>query len=87
MAFKVERKINHKNLLRELANNKVDALEIIREALSNARDHGAGQVWIRTYKGPAPEHRVDIFIYNDGEGMPHDQLEPSPNGSRNLVTT
>lgn len=75
MAFKVERKIDRKNLLRELANNKVDALEIIREALSNARDHGAGQVWIRTYKGPAPEHRVDVFLYNDGEGMPHDQLE------------
>ena len=32
MAF-IQRKIDQRNLVRELANNKVDALELIREAL------------------------------------------------------
>ncbi|WP_404364850.1 hypothetical protein ACIHQR_31720 [Corallococcus coralloides] len=44
----IKRKIDAKNLQRELAENKVDALELIREALSNAKDHGATQIWIRT---------------------------------------
>jgi hypothetical protein len=71
----IRRKIDQRNLVRELANNKVDALELIREALSNARDHGATSVWIRTTRGAPPTHRIDILIINDGEGMTQAQLE------------
>lgn len=38
------------NLVRELAENRISPLEIIREALSNAKDHGASSVWINTAK-------------------------------------
>ncbi|WP_224372707.1 ATP-binding protein [Hyalangium versicolor] len=74
MAF-IKRKIDQRNLVRELANNKVDALELIREALSNARDHGASSVWIRTTRGAPPTLPLDVVILNDGEGMTEAQLE------------
>lgn len=71
----IHRQIDQRNLVRELANNKVDALELIREALSNAVDHGASSVWIRTVRGAPPIHSIDVFILNDGEGMSEAQLE------------
>lgn len=71
----IHRKIDQRNLVRELANNKVDALELLREALSNARDHAASNVWIRTTRGAPPTHSIDIVIVNDGEGMTSDHLE------------
>jgi hypothetical protein len=71
---KIKREVNFKNLVRELAHNKVDALELLREALANARDHGASRVWIRSVRGPAPTLATDLFVMNDGEGMSHDQL-------------
>lgn len=71
----IHRKIDRRNLVRELANNKVDALELIREALSNARDHGAASVWIRSVRGAPPTHSIDVFIINDGEGLDVAQLE------------
>jgi hypothetical protein len=71
----IHRKIDRRNLVRELANNKVDALEMIREALSNARDHGAASVWVRSVRGAPPTHSIDVFILNDGEGLDTAQLE------------
>lgn len=71
----IHRRIDRRNLVRELANNKVDALEMIREALSNARDHGARNVWVRSVRGAPPTHSIDVFIINDGEGLNTDQLE------------
>lgn len=72
---KISREIDLKNLVRELAHNKVDALELIREALSNARDHDARRVWLRTVKRPAPSLATDIFVINDGKGMTQEQLQ------------
>jgi hypothetical protein len=71
----INRRVDHRNLVRELANNKVDALELLREALSNARDHKASNVWVRTIRGAPPTLDVDVFIANDGEGMSDTQLE------------
>jgi hypothetical protein len=72
----IERRIDHENLIRELAQNKVDALEIVREALANAKDHLADKVWIRTTQiKERDRQRVDIFLINDGEGMSIEQLE------------
>ncbi|WP_224245547.1 ATP-binding protein [Hyalangium gracile] len=71
----IQRRIDQRNLVRELANNKVDALELIREALANARDHGASSVWIRTARGAPPALPIDVLIINDGEGMTEAQLE------------
>lgn len=71
----IQRKIDQRNLVRELANNKVDALELIREALSNARDHNASSVWIRTILGGPPTHPIDVLLINNGEGMTKAQLE------------
>lgn len=71
---KLTRHIDMKNLVRELAHNKVDGLELLREALSNARDHDAKRVWLRTEKGRSPDQGTDLLIINDGEGMTDDQL-------------
>ncbi len=71
----IHRKIDRRNLVRELANNKVDALELVREALSNARDHGATSVWVRSVRGAPPTLAIDVFIINDGEGLDTAQLE------------
>ncbi|MFY2560215.1 hypothetical protein ACN469_21575 [Corallococcus terminator] len=72
---RIHRKIDQRNLVRELANNKVDALELIREALANARDHGASSVWIRTARGAPPLLPIDVMLINDGDGMTEAQLE------------
>jgi hypothetical protein len=72
---KLPRHIDVKNLVRELAHNKVDALELLREALSNARDHDARRVWVRAEKGRSPDQGTDLLIINDGEGMSDDQLK------------
>jgi hypothetical protein len=62
----VERSNDHENLLRELARNKVDVLEIVREALANAKDHLATNVWIRTAQiKERDRQRVDILLIND----------------------
>jgi hypothetical protein len=69
----IRRNFDIRNLVRELAENKVSALEVVREALSNARDHGAERVWIRTEKDQRNE--VTITIADDGEGMDQERLE------------
>ena len=69
----VERKLDRVNLVRELAENRISALELIREALSNARDHGAGHVWVRTERDPRDQ--VLVLIVDDGEGMNEKRLE------------
>jgi len=71
---RMKRTIDTKNLVRELANNKVDALEMVREALSNAVDHGASSVWIRSFRGAPGKTTTDILLINDGEGMNREQL-------------
>jgi hypothetical protein len=63
----IKRKIDAKNLQRELAENKVDALELIREALSNAKDHGASRVWIRAFSDQRDV--TNIILIDNGEGM------------------
>lgn len=80
----IHRKIDQRNLVRELANNKVDALELLREALSNARDHGASNFWVRTVRGAPPTLSIDIFVLNDGEGLSNDQLEAFWGGSASV---
>lgn len=64
---------DHENLLRELRENKVDALELVREALSNAKDHGAKHVWIRTWRQATPE-KPSLLLADDGEGMDNARL-------------
>ncbi|HYO66022.1 MAG TPA: ATP-binding protein [Archangium sp.] len=71
--MKVKRIHDHRNLVRELRENKVDALEIVREALSNAKDHGARRVWIRTWRQSTPE-KPSILFTDDGEGMNNERL-------------
>jgi hypothetical protein len=69
----IVRRFDIKNLVRELAENKVSVLEIVREALSNAQDHGATCVWIRT----SSEHRntVNVVLADNGEGMDDGRME------------
>jgi hypothetical protein len=69
----VRRIHDHRNLVRELRENKIDALEIVREALSNAKDHGAQRVWIRTWRQSTPE-KPSILFADDGEGMDSERL-------------
>ncbi len=69
----VKRKLDLVNLVRELAENRINALELLREALSNAKDHGADRVWIRTTRDPRGQ--VSILIADDGEGMNAERLE------------
>jgi hypothetical protein len=66
-------KIDVRNLVRELAENKVDSLELLREALSNAKDHHASRIWIRTTRGPRNE--VSVLLVDDGDGMDQHGLE------------
>lgn len=70
---KITRRYDKKNLVGELARNKVDALELLREALSNAKDHGANRVWIKTTRGRGSSG-PDILLMNDGLGMGEDEL-------------
>lgn len=70
----IRREIDLRKLVNELANNKVDCLELIREALSNAVDHGAKNAWIRSMRGEPPAQAVDLILMNDGEGMSREQL-------------
>jgi hypothetical protein len=69
----IKRNFDIRNLVRELAENKVSALEIVREAISNAKDHGARRVWIKTVKDQRNE--VTVLIADDGEGMDQERLE------------
>lgn len=71
---KIVRKIHKSNLVRELALNKVDALELLREALANAKDHDAERVWVKTIRGVAAQREPDVFILNDGAGMREAEL-------------
>jgi hypothetical protein len=69
----IKPKVDVKNLVRELADNKIRALELVREALSNAKDHGATKVFIRTWRGQRNE--VSVLLIDDGEGMDDAGLE------------
>jgi len=71
--MKVRRLHDHRNLVRELRENKVDTLELVREALSNAKDHGAQRVWIRTWRRATPE-KPSVLFADDGEGMNDERL-------------
>lgn len=69
----ITRRLDLVNLVRELAENRISAIEIVREALSNAKDHGAKRVWIRTTRDA--RNQVSILIIDDGEGMDEERLE------------
>jgi hypothetical protein len=69
----IRRSIDIQNLVRELADNKVDALELIREGISNAKDHGANGVWIRTSRSRGDQDPSILFVDN-GEGMDEKRL-------------
>jgi hypothetical protein len=71
--MQIQRKIDVTNLVRELAENKVSALELVREALSNAKDHLARRVWVRTTR--SPRGSVSVLLMDDGEGMTDERLE------------
>nr|AYM52329.1 ATP binding protein [Hyalangium minutum] len=73
LAMHVKRIHDHRNLVRELRENKVDALEMIREALSNAKDHGAQRTWVRTWRQATPD-KPSILFADDGEGMDDERL-------------
>lgn len=61
------------NTANELSNNRTDSLEILREALSNAKDHRASRVFIRTWKDRST--RVSLLMVDDGEGLDDDRFE------------
>jgi len=63
----VPRRFNIDQLVNELGNNKIDSLEILREALSNAKDHGAGRLFVRTSRDN--QGRVSVLLVDDGEGL------------------
>lgn len=69
----IVRRLDLVNLVRELAENRVSALEILREALSNAKDHGAQRVFIASRRDPP--NRVSLTLIDDGEGMDRERLE------------
>ncbi len=69
----IKRNFDIRNLIRELSENKVSALEVLREAISNAKDHGAQKVWIKTVKDQRNE--VNVVLADNGEGMDRDRLE------------
>ncbi|EYF08157.1 ATP-binding protein [Chondromyces apiculatus] len=69
----IKRNFDIRNLVRELSENKVSALEILREAISNAKDHGATRLWLKTAKDQRNE--VTLVLADDGEGMDHARLE------------
>lgn len=71
---KITRRFDRVNLVEELARNKVDALELLREALSNAKDHRANRVWIKTSRGRGRSEAPDILLLNDGLGMGPEEL-------------
>ncbi len=68
MPLHIKRSFDVPNLVRELAENKVDALELIREGLSNAKDHGAARVWIHSFRDN-PRTPPSVALLDDGEGM------------------
>jgi hypothetical protein len=71
--MQIRRRIDVTNLVRELAENKVSALELLREALSNAKDHRARRVWVRTTRDQ--RNSVSVLLMDDGEGMNDERLE------------
>lgn len=58
---------DRKNLARELASNRTDALEIVREALTNAKDHQAERVFIRSFRDARAQ--ITLVIADDGQGL------------------
>jgi hypothetical protein len=70
---KIRRRIDVKNLVRELSENRIDALELLREALSNAKDHGAHRVWVKTTRDA--RDTVSVLFVDDGEGMDEARME------------
>jgi len=72
-ALAIQRRFDRKNLVRELAENRTDPLELVREALSNAKDHLATQFWFRTARDN--RNQVDVFMLDDGEGLTTERLE------------
>lgn len=63
----LQKRDDRKNTATELSNNRTDALEILREALSNAKDHRADQVYIRTWKDR--NNRISLLIVDNGHGL------------------
>jgi Histidine kinase-, DNA gyrase B-, and HSP90-like ATPase len=70
---KILRRIDIKNLVRELSENRVDALELVREALSNAKDHSARRVWIKAARDA--RDTVSVLFVDDGDGMDEARME------------
>lgn len=69
----IKRRFDRKNLVRELSENRTDPLELVREALSNAKDHQAERFWLRTTRDA--RNQVDILFMDDGEGLTTERLE------------
>lgn len=68
----IQRRVDVTNLVRELSENRARALETLREALTNAWDHGATQFWMRTSRGSRNE--LNVVFADDGAGMTPDRL-------------
>lgn len=73
MLGRVERQHDIKNVVKELGKNRVDPLEVIREAMSNARDHGAKRFWIQTHRAN-PRQGPSVVFIDDGDGMDEQRL-------------
>ena len=69
----IHRKHNAKHLVHELGNNKVDVLELLREALSNAKDHEAKNLFMRVRRDN--RGRVSVLFMDDGHGLTHERWE------------
>ncbi|MBI3269278.1 MAG: ATP-binding protein [Planctomycetes bacterium] len=65
--MKIGPEVNVQSLVRELSENKIRAFELIREALSNAKDHGARNIHVRISQ--AQRNEVSVLLVDDGEGM------------------
>lgn len=74
MTIHIKRSFDVPNLVRELAENKVDALELIREGLSNAKDHGADRVWIHNFRND-PRDSPSVCLIDNGDGMSEERLK------------
>ncbi|MBK8259170.1 MAG: ATP-binding protein [Polyangiaceae bacterium] len=70
---KVARRYDIKKLVYELGNNKVDALELLREAISNAKDHQAQNLYVRAKRDN--QGRVSLLLIDDGHGLSEPRWE------------
>lgn len=63
----IKRRFDIKALVNELGNNKIVVLEVLREALSNAKDHKANRLFLRVRRDN--QGVVSVILIDNGEGL------------------